>query len=62
MADQPKLTPKQQQLMDFLNELATTPLTPERLARGNQLLDSAADECRQQQEVIRQQQESANND
>jgi hypothetical protein len=47
--------------MDFLNELATTPLTTERLAQGNQLLDAAADECRQQQEAIRQQQEGANN-
>jgi hypothetical protein len=57
MSHQPELTPKQQALMDFLNELATTPLTPERLAQGNQLLDSAADECRQQQEAIRQQTE-----
>jgi hypothetical protein len=61
MADQPKLTPKQQQLMDFLDQLVTTPLTPERLAQGNQLLDAAADECRQQQDSLRQQQESANN-
>ena len=56
MADQPELTAKQQALMDFLNELATTPLTPERLAHGNQLLDDAADECRQQQDSLRQQQ------
>jgi hypothetical protein len=61
MSQEPQLTPKQQQLMDFLNELATTPLTTERLAQGNQLLDAAADECRQQQEAIRQQQEGANN-
>jgi hypothetical protein len=46
--------------MDFLNELATTPLTPERLAQGNALLDAAADECRQQQEAIRQQEGSRN--
>ena len=58
---QPELTPKQQQLMDFLDQLATTPLTPERLAQGNQLLDAAAQECRQQQEAIRQQQEGKNN-
>lgn len=44
---QPELTPKQQALMDFLNQLATTPLTPERLAEGNKLLDAAADECQQ---------------
>jgi hypothetical protein len=54
MAQQPELTPKQQELMDFLNELAITPVTPEVLARGNQLLDAAADECRQQQEAIQQ--------
>jgi hypothetical protein len=60
MADQPKLTPKQQQLMDFLNELATTPLTHERLQLGNELLDKCADECKQQQEAIRQQKGSRN--
>ena len=60
MADQPELTAKQQKLMDFLNELATAPVTPELVARGNQLLDAAADECRQQQEAIRQQQASQN--
>jgi hypothetical protein len=42
--------------MEFLNQLATTPLTSEALAQGNQPLDAAADECRQQQEAIRQQQ------
>jgi hypothetical protein len=57
MSHQPELTPKQQALMDFLNELTTTPLTPETLAQGNALLDDAADECRQQQEAIRQQTE-----
>jgi hypothetical protein len=46
MSQQPELTPKQQQLMNFLEELVTTPVTPEVLARGNQLLDAAADECR----------------
>jgi len=54
MSQQPELTPKQQALMDFLNELATTPLTPETLAQGNQLLDAAADECRQQQQELDQ--------
>jgi len=56
MSQQPELTPKQQALMSFLNQLATTPLTPEALAQGNQLLDAAADECRQQQDSLRQQQ------
>jgi hypothetical protein len=56
MADQPELTAKQQLLMDFLNELVTAPLTPEALERGNQLLDDAAEECRQQQDSLRQEQ------
>jgi hypothetical protein len=59
MSQQPELTPKQQALMDFLNELATTPLTPETLAQGNQLLDEAADECRDLQQSIKQQAEVA---
>jgi hypothetical protein len=58
---QPELTPNQQALMNFLNQLATTPLTPEALAQGNQLLDAAADEYRQKQEPVHQQQEGANN-
>ncbi len=58
---QPQLTEKQQALMNFLDQLVTTPVTPEVLARGNQLLDDAADECRQQQNSLRQQQEGANN-
>jgi len=53
------LTPKQQALMDFLNVLATTSLTPEMLAQGNQLLDAAADECRELQQSIKQQTEVA---
>jgi hypothetical protein len=51
MSQQPELTPNQQALMDFLNQLAITPLTPEALAQGNQLLDVAADEYRQKQEA-----------
>lgn len=53
MSQQPELTPKQQALMNFLDQLATTSVTPEMLARGNQLLDAAADECRQQQDSLR---------
>jgi hypothetical protein len=56
MSQQPDLTPQQQQLMEFLNELVTAPVTPEVLARGNQLLDDAAEECRQQQDSLRQEQ------
>ena len=54
------LTQKQQLLMDFLNELATTQVTPEVLARGNQLLDAAADECRDEKQSIKQQTEVPN--
>jgi hypothetical protein len=57
MSQQPELTPKQQALMDFLNKLTTTSLTPETLAQGNQLLDAAADECRELQQSIKQQTE-----
>ena len=57
MPDEIQLTQKQQRLMDFLNELATTPLTPETLAQGNRLLDEAADECRDLQQSIKQQTE-----
>lgn len=52
MSQQPQLTPKQQALMDFLNQLATTPLTPERLAEGNALLDAAAQECSELQQSL----------
>jgi hypothetical protein len=62
MSQQPELTPKQQALMDFLDELVTTSVTPEVLARGNQLLEAAALECKQQQESLRQQQGVANNE
>jgi hypothetical protein len=55
MPDEIQLTQKQQRLMDFLNELATTPLTPETLAQGNRLLDEAADECRDLQQSLQQQ-------
>jgi hypothetical protein len=55
MSQQPELTQKQQALMDFLNQLAVTPLTPEKLAEGNSLLDAAADECRDLQQSLQQQ-------
>ena len=62
MSQQPELTPNQQALMDFLNELATTPLTSQTLAQGNQLLDAAANEYRQKQEPVQQEQGVINND
>jgi hypothetical protein len=57
MSQQPELTPKQQALMNFLDQLVTTPVTPEVLARGNQLLDAAALECRDLQQSIKEQTE-----
>jgi hypothetical protein len=57
MSQQPELTPKQQALMNFLDQLATEPMTPERLTQGNQLLDAAAGECRELQHSIQQQQQ-----
>ncbi len=57
MSQQPKLTPKQQALMNFLDQLATEPMTPERLTQGNQLIDAAAGECRELQQSIQQQQQ-----
>jgi hypothetical protein len=60
MSQQPELTPKQQELMDFLSQLATMPLTPQTLAQGNQLLDTAADEYRQRQKANRPQERASN--
>lgn len=59
MSQQGNLTPKQQALMDFLNQLATTPMTLERLQEGNKLLDAAADECQQQKQELHQQSQEA---
>jgi len=59
MSHEVELTEKQQALMNFLNELATTPLTPEKLAEGNSLLDAAASECSDLQQSIKQQTEVA---
>jgi len=59
MSHEVELTPKQQALMNFLNELATTPMTAEKLLEGNALLDVAASECRELQQSIKQQAEVA---
>lgn len=49
---EPQLTPAQQNLMDFLNRLATTPATNELLAEGYQALDAAVEENQRLQESI----------
>ncbi|HEY9706962.1 MAG TPA: hypothetical protein V6D48_02030 [Oculatellaceae cyanobacterium] len=52
MNQEPQLTPAQQNLMDFLNRLATTPATNELLAEGYQALDAAVEENQRLQESI----------
>ncbi len=41
MTHAPQLTPAQQHLMNFLDELATSPYSPELMQNGNQVLDAA---------------------
>jgi hypothetical protein len=48
------LTPAQQKLMDFLNELAVSDVTPELLQRGNEALDEAVAEHNQLSNSIHQ--------
>jgi hypothetical protein len=51
MAD-PKLTPAQQTLLNFLDQLATSPYSPQLMEEGNQALDEAVEEYRRLQESI----------
>jgi hypothetical protein len=39
-----QLTPAQQNLMNFLDKLATSPYSPELMQEGNQVLDAAVEE------------------
>ncbi len=48
----PELTPAQQNLMDFLNKLATSPYSPQLMNEGYQALDAAVAETQQLQENI----------
>ena len=41
---EPLLTPAQQNLMNFLDKLATSPYSPELMQEGNQVLDAAVEE------------------
>jgi hypothetical protein len=50
MADQ--LTPAQQNLLNFLDKLATSPYSPELIQEGNETLDQAVEEHRRLQESI----------
>ncbi len=48
----PELTPAQQDLMDFLDKLTSSPYSPELMEQGNQALDAAVAENQQLQENI----------
>jgi hypothetical protein len=48
----PGLTPAQQNLMDFLNKLASSPYSPQLMEEGNQALDAAVEETQQLQDNI----------
>ncbi len=50
---EPKLTPAQQALMGFLDRLASTDrVSPDLIAEGNNLLDTAVEEHRQVSDTI----------
>lgn len=49
---EPALTPAQQNLMEFLNKLATSPYSPELMQEGYKALDAAVIENRQLQDSI----------
>ncbi len=52
MTHEPQLTPAQQNLMNFLDELATSPYSPELMQKGNQVLDAAVEEHERLQDSI----------
>jgi hypothetical protein len=52
MNQEPTLTPAQQNLMDFLNKLATSPYSPNLMDEGYQALDAAVEENQRLQESI----------
>ena len=50
MAEQ--LTPAQQNLLNFLDKLATSPYSPDLITEGNQVLDAAVEENQRLQDSI----------
>ncbi len=52
MNQEPQLTPAQQNLMDFLNRLATSPYSPTLMDEGYQALDEAVKENLRLQDSI----------
>ncbi|HEY9634869.1 MAG TPA: hypothetical protein V6D14_15810 [Coleofasciculaceae cyanobacterium] len=49
---EPIFTPAQQNLMNFLDKLATSPYSPELMQEGNQVLDAAVEENQRLQNSI----------
>jgi hypothetical protein len=47
-----ELTPGQQNLLTFLNKLATSPYSPELIQEGNEALDRAVEENQRLQDSI----------
>lgn len=47
-----ELTPAEQNLLNFLDKLATSPYSPELMQEGNQVLDAAVEENQRLQESI----------
>ena len=47
-------TPAQQNLLDFLDKLATSPYSPDLIVEGNQVLDAAVEENQRLSESIHQ--------
>lgn len=52
MTHEPQLTPAQQNLMNFLDKLATSPYSPKLIQEGNQILDAAIEEHQRLQDSI----------
>ena len=52
MSQEPKLTPAEQNLMNFLDKLAVSPVTNELLAEGYSALDKAIEENQRLQDSI----------
>ncbi len=49
---EPILTPAQQNLLNFLDKLASSPYSPELMQEGNEALDQAVEEHRRLEESI----------
>lgn len=49
-----ELTPAEQNLLSFLDKLASSPYSPELMLEGNQILDAAVEENQRLQDSIHQ--------